>query len=67
MFPEGEASMILAGFAVGVVEKSAAISGQSIVAGDAVLGFDVLRSALERLFSGAQDSRPFAYWSRRSV
>ena len=36
MFPEGEYD--LAGFAVGVVEKSAAISGQSIVAGDAVLG-----------------------------
>ena len=36
MFPEGEYD--LAGFAVGVVEKSAAISGQSIVAGDVVLG-----------------------------
>ncbi len=36
MFPDG--AYDLAGFAVGVVEKSAAISGQSIVAGDVVLG-----------------------------
>ena len=36
MFPDGEYD--LAGFAVGVVEKSAAISGQAIVAGDVVLG-----------------------------
>ena len=36
MFPDD--AYDLAGFAVGVVEKSAAISGQSIVAGDVVLG-----------------------------
>ncbi len=36
MYPEGEYD--LAGFAVGVVEKSAVISGQHIVAGDIVLG-----------------------------
>jgi phosphoribosylformylglycinamidine cyclo-ligase len=36
MYPEGEYD--LAGFAVGVVEKSALISGQHIVAGDIILG-----------------------------
>lgn len=36
MYPEGEYD--LAGFAVGVVEKSKIISGQEIVAGDVVLG-----------------------------
>jgi phosphoribosylformylglycinamidine cyclo-ligase len=36
MYPEGEYD--LAGFAVGVVEKSKVIGGQSIVAGDVVLG-----------------------------
>jgi phosphoribosylformylglycinamidine cyclo-ligase len=36
MYPEGEYD--LAGFAVGVVEKSNIISGQQIVAGDVVLG-----------------------------
>ena len=36
MYPEGEYD--LAGFAVGVVEKSAIINGSSIVPGDAVLG-----------------------------
>ena len=36
MYPEGEYD--LAGFAVGVVEKSKIISGQQIVAGDVVLG-----------------------------
>jgi len=37
MYPAGEYD--LAGFAVGVVEKSAIIDGSAIVAGDAVLGF----------------------------
>jgi phosphoribosylformylglycinamidine cyclo-ligase len=36
MYPEGEYD--LAGFAVGVVEKSAIITGQTIVPGDVVLG-----------------------------
>ncbi|MFZ4536375.1 phosphoribosylformylglycinamidine cyclo-ligase [Propionivibrio sp.] len=36
MYPEGEYD--LAGFAVGVVEKSAIITGQNIVPGDVVLG-----------------------------
>ena len=36
MYPEGEYD--LAGFAVGVVEKSRVIGGQTIVAGDVVLG-----------------------------
>jgi phosphoribosylformylglycinamidine cyclo-ligase len=36
MYPEGEYD--LAGFAVGVVEKSAIITGQNIMPGDAVLG-----------------------------
>jgi phosphoribosylformylglycinamidine cyclo-ligase len=36
MYPDGEYD--LAGFAVGVVEKSAIIDGKSIIAGDAVLG-----------------------------
>ncbi|MBV5337431.1 MAG: phosphoribosylformylglycinamidine cyclo-ligase, partial [Deltaproteobacteria bacterium] len=36
MYPEGEYD--LAGFAVGVVEKSTIITGQTIVPGDAVLG-----------------------------
>jgi phosphoribosylformylglycinamidine cyclo-ligase len=36
MYPEGEYD--LAGFAVGVVEKSKVISGREIVAGDVVLG-----------------------------
>ena len=36
MYPQGEYD--LAGFAVGVVEKSAVITGQHIVAGDIVLG-----------------------------
>jgi len=36
MYPEGEYD--LAGFAVGVVEKSAIITGQSIMPGDVVLG-----------------------------
>lgn len=36
MYPEGEYD--LAGFAVGVVEKSAVITGKTIVAGDVILG-----------------------------
>jgi phosphoribosylformylglycinamidine cyclo-ligase len=36
MYPEGEYD--LAGFAVGVVEKSAIIDGSTIVAGDVMLG-----------------------------
>jgi phosphoribosylformylglycinamidine cyclo-ligase len=56
MYPPGEYD--LAGFAVGVVEKSRLIDGRSIVAGDAVLGlassgahangFSLVRRILER-------------------
>ena len=56
MYPDGEYD--LAGFAVGVVEKSAIITGQSIVAGDAVIGlpssgahsngYSLVRKILER-------------------
>ena len=56
MYPEGEYD--LAGFAVGVVEKSAIISGADIVAGDAVLGlassgahsngYSLIRAIIER-------------------
>ena len=65
MFPDGEYD--LAGFAVGVVEKSQAISGQAIVAGDAVLGlmssgahsngYSLVRKILAR--SGADPEAPF--------
>ena len=56
MYPAGEYD--LAGFAVGVVEKSAIISGKDIVAGDAVLGlassgahsngYSLIRAIIER-------------------
>ena len=56
MYPAGEYD--LAGFAVGVVEKSAIIDGRSIAAGDAVLGlassgahsngYSLIRSIIER-------------------
>ena len=56
MYPEGEYD--LAGFAVGVVEKSAIIDGRAIVAGDAVLGlassgahsngYSLVRAIIER-------------------
>jgi phosphoribosylformylglycinamidine cyclo-ligase len=56
MYPDGEYD--LAGFAVGVVEKSKAIGGQSIVPGDVVLGlassgphsngFSLIRKIIER-------------------
>ena len=58
MFPDGEYD--LAGFAVGVVEKLAAISGQAIVAGDVVLGL-MSSGAHSNGYSLVQDSRPFAY------
>jgi phosphoribosylaminoimidazole synthetase len=61
MYPEGEYD--LAGFAVGVVEKSAIIDGKSIAPGDVVLGlassgahsngYSLLRKILERT-----DARP---------
>jgi phosphoribosylformylglycinamidine cyclo-ligase len=57
MYPAGEYD--LAGFAVGVVEKSALIDGTRIVAGDAVLGlassgahsngYSLIRAVLERV------------------
>ncbi len=56
MYPEGEYD--LAGFAVGVVEKSAIITGQTIVPGDVILGlpssgahsngYSLVRRILER-------------------
>lgn len=61
MFPEGEYD--LAGFAVGVVEKSAAISGQSIVAGDGLMssgahsnGYSLVRKILARSRIGSRRS-----------
>src|SRR5487761_1910959 len=60
MYPEGEYD--LAGFAVGVAEKSKLINGSTIVAGDAVIGiassgphsngFSLIRKIIER--SGAE-------------
>ena len=57
MYPAGEYD--LAGFAVGVVEKSAIIDGRAIVAGDAVLGlassgahsngYSLIRAVIERV------------------
>ncbi len=65
MYPDDEYD--LAGFAVGVVEKSAVIDGRTIVAGDLVLGlpssgahangYSLLRKILSR--SGADLERPF--------
>ncbi|UCE31161.1 MAG: phosphoribosylformylglycinamidine cyclo-ligase [Burkholderiales bacterium] len=58
MYPEGEYD--LAGFAVGVVEKSALIDGSAVAPGDAVIGlassgahsngYSLLRRVLERAF-----------------
>ena len=66
MYPEGEYD--LAGFAVGVVEKSAVIDGQRIVPGDVVLGlassgphsngYSLIRRIVER--SGADLAAPYA-------
>jgi phosphoribosylformylglycinamidine cyclo-ligase len=63
MYPDGEYD--LAGFAVGVVEKSAIITGQDIAPGDVLLGlassgphsngYSLLRKVLERRF-GSLDS-----------
>ena len=47
----------LAGFAVGVVEKSKAIDGRSIVAGDVAARARVERAAFERLFADPPDPR----------
>jgi phosphoribosylformylglycinamidine cyclo-ligase len=70
MYPAGEYD--LAGFAVGVVEKSKILTGQSVAAGDVVLGlgssgvhsngFSLVRKCIER--AGAQlpatlDGQPF--------
>ena len=65
MYPEGKYD--LAGFAVGVVEKSGIIDGRTIVAGDAVLGiassgphsngFSLIRRIVEQ--SGADLRAPF--------
>ncbi len=65
MYPEGEYD--LAGFAVGVVEKSALIDGTTIVAGDVLLGlpssgahsngYSLLRKIVAR--SGADLAAPF--------
>jgi len=66
MYPEGEYD--LAGFAVGVVEKSAVIDGQGIGPGDVVLGlassgphsngYSLIRRIVER--SGADLGAPYA-------
>ncbi len=71
MYPAGEYD--LAGFAVGVVEKSAIIDGSSIAAGDAVLGlassgahsngYSLIRAVLERVKPDLQSDfhgRPLA-------
>jgi len=71
MYPEGEYD--LAGFAVGVAEKSALIDGRSIAAGDAVLGlassgahsngYSLVRRILERSkpdLTADFHGRPFA-------
>lgn len=65
MYPVGEYD--LAGFAVGVAEKSKLVNGRSIVAGDVVIGvassgahsngFSLIRKILER--SGADPQAPF--------
>jgi phosphoribosylformylglycinamidine cyclo-ligase len=66
MYPEGEYD--LAGFAVGVVERSAILDGRSIAAGDAIIGlassgphsngYSMIRRILE--LSGAKTSTPLA-------
>jgi len=66
MYPEGEYD--LAGFAVGVVEKSALIDGRGIAPGDVVLGlassgphsngYSLIRRIVER--SGADLASPYA-------
>jgi phosphoribosylformylglycinamidine cyclo-ligase len=66
MYPEGEYD--LAGFAVGVVERSAILDGKSIAAGDAIIGlassgphsngYSMVRRILE--LSGADMRAPFA-------
>ena len=71
MYPAGEYD--LAGFAVGVVEKSAIIDGSSIAAGDAVLGlassgahsngYSLIRAVIERAKADLRSdfhSRPLA-------
>jgi len=71
MYPAGEYD--LAGFAVGVVEKSAIIDGKDIVAGDTVLGlassgahsngYSLIRAIIERAKPDLQadfDGRPLA-------
>jgi phosphoribosylformylglycinamidine cyclo-ligase len=71
MYPAGEYD--LAGFAVGVVEKSAIIDGKDVVAGDAVLGlassgahsngYSLIRAIIERVKPDLQadfDGRPLA-------
>ena len=70
MYPEGEYD--LAGFAVGVVEKSKILSGQNIEVGDVVLGlassgahsngFSLVRKCIERAGSSLPatlDGKPF--------
>jgi phosphoribosylformylglycinamidine cyclo-ligase len=71
MYPQGEYD--LAGFAVGVVEKSRIIDGRSIVEGDTVLGlassgahsngYSLIRRILERSqpdLTATLDGQPFA-------
>jgi phosphoribosylformylglycinamidine cyclo-ligase len=71
MYPAGEYD--LAGFAVGVVEKSAIINGRDIIAGDAVLGlassgahsngYSLIRAIIERAMPDLQadfHGRPLA-------
>jgi phosphoribosylformylglycinamidine cyclo-ligase len=70
MYPEGEYD--LAGFAVGVVEKSKILTGQSVAAGDIVLGlassgvhsngFSLVRKCIERAgtaLPASLDGQPF--------
>jgi phosphoribosylformylglycinamidine cyclo-ligase len=58
MYPAGEYD--LAGFAVGVVEKSAIIDGSTIVPGDVLLGLPSSACAFQRLLAGPQDHCPRA-------
>jgi len=69
MYPTGEYD--LAGFAVGVVEKSQILSGSTIAAGDVVLGlassgvhsngFSLVRKCLERDQPGLLDGKPLRH------